>query len=286
MFKQPSHIPQHQMCRLLVIALCFLLASCQAAVIVHEVRSDFSQIQVVDYGSRRALLFVGESGHQAVETLIDLNEPHRLQHPYARTMMAAGLIYRPDASTCLLVGLGGGAIVRFLNHHFPELSLDVVEIDPVVVRVSREYFGTVPGPRTRILIDDGFAYLQRTRDRYDLILMDVHLHPSEQTDRSGQPLHLKTAAFLRGLHERLRPGGVVLFNMIQGSDTAAYIDSIRAAFPAVEIFRPVGSGNVIVVGAPSGFLPSDAELRERARALDRREQYGFSFERLLDERRN
>jgi spermidine synthase len=286
MSKHPSHIPQHQMCRLLVIALCFLLASCQAAVIVHEVRSDFSHIQVVDYGSRRALLFVGESGHQAVETLIDLNEPHRLQHPYARTMMAAGLIYRPDASACLLVGLGGGAIVRFLNHHFPELSLDVVEIDPVVVRLSREYFGTVPGPRTRILIEDGFEYLQRTPDRYDLILMDVHLHPSEQTDRSGQPLHLKTAAFLRGLHARLRPGGVVLFNMIQGSDTAAYIDSIRAAFPAVEIFRPVGSGNVIVVGAPSGFLLNDGELRERARALDRREQYGFSFERLLDERRN
>lgn len=275
---------RERMRRLLVIALCFLLASCQA-VLVHEVRSSYSQIQVVDYGSRRALLFVGESGHQAVETLIDLKEPHRLQHPYARTMMA-GLLYRPDASACLLVGLGGGALVRFLNHYFPELRLDVVEIDPVVVMVSREYFGTVPGPRTRILIEDGFEYLQRTSDRYDLILMDVHLHPSEQTDRSGQPLHLKTAAFLRGLHERLRPGGVALFNMIQGSDTAAYIDSIRAALPAVEIFRPVGSGNVIVVGAPSGFLLNDGALRERARALDRREQYGFSFERLLDERRN
>ena len=274
------------MCRLLVIALCFLLASCQAAVIVHEVRSDYSQIQVVDYGSRRALLFVGESGHQAVETLIDLNVPHRLQHPYARTMMAAGLTYRPDASACLLVGLGGGALVRFLNHHFPELSLDVVEIDPVVVKVAREYFGTVPGPRTRILVEDAFDYVRRTRDRYDLILMDVHLHPSEQTDRSGQPLQLKTAAFLRGLDERLRPGGIVVFNAIQGSDTAAYIESIRAAFPATAIFRPAGSGNVIVVGVPSGFLPSDAALRERARALDRREQTGFSFERLFDERSN
>jgi spermidine synthase len=286
MTKHASRILRNTVCRLPLIAFCFLLGSCQAAVVVHEVRSDFSQIQVVDYGSRRALLFAGESGHQAVETLIDLNEPHRLQHPYARTMMAASLLYRPDASACLLVGLGGGAIVRFLNHHFPELSLDVVEIDPVVVRVSREYFGTVPDPRTRILVEDGFAYLQRTRDRYDLILMDVHLHPGEQTDRSGQPLHLKTAAFLRGLHERLRPGGVVLFNMLRGSDTPAYIESVRAAFPATAIFRPVGSGNLIVVAVPSGFLPSDAELRERARALDRLERYGFSVERELDERRN
>jgi spermidine synthase len=273
------------MCRLLLIALGFLLASCQAAVIVHEVRSEYSQIQVVEYGSRRALLFTGESGHQAVETLIDLKEPHRLQHPYARTMMT-GLLYRPAASTGLLVGLGGGAIVRFLNHHFPELRLDVVELDPEVVRVSREYFGTVPGPRTRILVADAFDYLARTHDRYDLIFMDVHLNPGEQTDRSGVPVHLKTAAFLRGLHERLQPGGIVLFNMIQGSDTAAYVESIRAAFPATVTYRPAGSGNVIVIGAPSGSLAGDAELRERARALDRRELYGFSFESLLDERRN
>jgi spermidine synthase len=273
-------------CRLLmIVALGLLLASCHAAVIVHEVRSEYSQIQVVDYGSRRALLFTGESGHQAVETLIDLKEPHRLQHPYARTMMA-GLLYRPDASSCLLVGLGGGAIVRFLNHHFPELRLDVVEIDPVVVRVSREYFGTVPGPHTRILVEDAFEYLARSDERYDLILMDVHLNPGEQTDRSGVPVHLKTAAFLRGLRERLQPRGVALFNMIQGSDTAAYIEGIQGAFPAAVTFRPSGSGNIIVVGASTGPVPGDTELRERARVLDRRAQYGFSFERLLDERRN
>lgn len=271
--------------RLLAIVLSFLLASCQAAVIIHEERSEYSQIQIVDYGSQRALLFTGDSGHQAVESLIDLKEPHRLQHPYARTMMA-GLLYRPDASACLLVGLGGGAIVRFLNHHFPDLRLDVVEIDPVVVRLSREYFGNVPGPHTRILVEDAFDFLARTGERYDLILMDVHLNPSEQTDRSGVPVHLKTEAFLRGFQERLRPGGVVLFNMIQGSDTAAYMEGIRAAFPATATFRPAGSGNVIVLAAPSGALPGDADLRERARALDRRGIYGFSFERLLDERRN
>ena len=268
--------------RVLLLALILLLASCQA-VLVHEVRSPYSHIQVMDHGSRRALLFVGDAPHDAVETLIDLREPHRLQHPYARTMMA-GLLYRPDPSTCLLVGLGGGALVRFLNHYFPEVALDVVEIDPVVVAVAREYFGTVPGPRTRIFTEDGHDYLRRTPDRYDLIFMDAHLHPSEQTDSAGLPLRLKTLAFLRGLHERLRPGGIVLFNVIEGTGTNAFIESVRAAFAAVEVFRPGGSGNVVVVGASTGFNLNESELRERARALDRRGNYGFSFERLLGER--
>jgi spermidine synthase len=125
--------------------------------------------------------------------------------PSARTMMA-GLLYRPDPSTCLLVGLGGGALVRFLNHYFPEVALDVVEIDPEVV-VAREYFGTVRGARTRIFTEEGRDYLRRTLDRHDLIFMDAHLHPRAQPDSAGLPLRLKTLASRRGLHERLRPGG-------------------------------------------------------------------------------
>ena len=263
-----------------IVALSVLLASCQS-VVVHEVRSSYSHIQVVDHRSRRAMIFLGETPSDAIETIIDLREPYRLQHRYARTM-TAGLIYRPEASACLLVGLGGGALVRFLNHYFPEISLDVVEIDPAVVSVSREFFGTTSGPRTRIFVEDGVQYLRRVPERYDLILMNAHLHPGVGTDRVGMPLHLQEVNFLRGLHERLRPGGVVMFNMIASADSAAYIQNIRAAFPAVETFRPLGSGNMIVMGAAT--LPSDSELRERARALDRRGGFGFSFDQLLDQR--
>ncbi len=266
--------------RIFIVALSLCLASCQAA-LVHEVRSSYSHIQVVDHGSRRAMIFLGDTPSDAIETIIDLREPHRLQHSYARTM-TAGLIYRPDASACLLVGLGGGALVRFLNHYFPEISLDVVEIDPAVVSVSREFFGTTPGPRTRFIVEDGVQYLRRVPERYDLILMNAHLHPGAGTDRVGMPLHLQEIGFLRGLHERLRPGGVVMFNIIASADSAVYIRNIRTAFPEVEIFRPLGSGNIIVMGAAS--RPSDSELRERARALDRRGGHGFSFDHLLDQR--
>ena len=269
--------------RSLLIALSLLLASCQS-VLVHEVRSSFSHIQIRDQGTQRTLFFIADSGAASLETVIDLRQPHRLQHPYSHAMMA-GLLYRPDASACLLVGLGGGAIVRFLNHDFPEMRLDVVEIDPVVVTLAREFFGTAPGPRTRIFTEDGFEYLRRTPDRYDVILMDTHLKPGEQTDRTGVPSRFKTVAFLRSLRERLRPSGVVVFNLLGGPDTTADIENMQAAFTVVDVFRPAGTGNVIVVGVPSGGGPGDGELLQQARALDQRSERGFSFERLLDGRR-
>jgi len=236
---------------------------------------------VIDYGSRRALYFVGDKELDLVETLIDLREPYRLQHPYAQAM-TAGLLYRPEPNSVLLVGLGGGALVRFLNHYFPDVRLDVVEIDPAVVEVARDYFGTRPVPGTRILVADGRDFLARSTERYDLILLDAHLYPSELTDGTGHPLSLRTEAFYRSLHERLRPDGVVLINMIAGRDGSSYLAGVCRAFAAVDVLAVAESTNLIVVAKADGAMPDDAALRHRARSLDQNGNYGFSFERQLD----
>jgi spermidine synthase len=260
-------------------ALCLLLVCC-AGTQIHQRRSDYSDIRVLESGAYRYLQF---GGSRVVETLMDLREPHRLQHPYSRTAMA-GFVYVPQARRCLLIGLGGGAMVRFINHHFPEVELDVVEIDPAVVAVADEFFGTREGPQTRILVADGFEYLERASQTYDLILVDAHLDPDKRTDASGHPLTLQSEAFFASVERRLNPGGVVMFNSLAGAESRRYIGSIRKAFGAVDLYEPPGSGNVIAFASPRE-LAGDRELRARAAALDRRGGFGFSFERLLENRR-
>ena len=268
--------------RPLLFFCCLLLAAC-AGTPVHEVRSEYSHIKVVDYGSQRALLFVDEAGKaDVIQTLIDLKQPERLQHLYARAMMA-GLLYPAETKSLLLIGLGGGALVHFLNAYFPEVSLDVVELDPAVVKVARDYFGTAENARTRIFVGDGRDFLQRAAGRYDLILLDAHLHPGAETDKTGHPLSLQTQAFYRSLHQRLQPGGAALFNLIARGEERAYIASICRAFTATELLWTPARGNVIVVAMP-GPMPDDATLHARARALDGGGDYGFSFDRLLESR--
>lgn len=265
--------------------LCGLLSACQG-IAIHEARSDFSHIEIRDYGPKRAMLFVDADGGSTLETIIDRREPHRLQHPYSHSLMA-GLLYLPEPanpSAGLLMGLGGGAVVHFLNREFPAMRLDVVEIDPVIVRLAGEYFGTVPGPRTRFLIEDAVDYVARTPESYDLVLMDVHLRPREGTDASGQPLRIKTPAFLRSLRERVRADGVAVFNLMEGPHTGADIQAIRAVFGHGTVFRSASQGNLIVVSQASGTRPDDLTLRRRARGLDRLGERGFRFESLLDER--
>jgi spermidine synthase len=268
--------------RAALAALLLALAACRG-VLVHEVQSEYSHIQVYDSSGRRALYFGGDDGLHVVETLMDLREPHLLQHAYSQAAMAA-FLYRPQAASCLLIGLGGGSMVRFINHHFPEMRLDVVEIDPAIVAVARDYFGTTEGPRTRIFVADGREYLQRATARYDVILIDAHLHPGERTDATGHPLSLQTDAFYRSVRERLGPGGVVMFNILSGPDARRFVGGIRAAFSATEVYRPYGTGNLLVFASAQGPLAGDPELQQRAREYDRSGKYGFSFARLLDER--
>ena len=264
------------------LALCLVLAACQNA-LVHEVRSPYSHIRVYDSDGRRAIYFGGDEGTRVVETLMDLQQPHVLQHVYSHVAMA-GFLYRPQPTACLLVGLGGGAMVRFINHHFPDVRLDVVEIDAAMVVVARDFFGTTEGPRTRILVADGRDYLERASERYDLVLIDAHLHPSEKTDAMGHPLSLKSEEFYRSIRRRLNPGGIVMFNILGGPDSQRYVDSIRRAFAATDLYRPRGTGNLILFASAEGPLAGEAELRQRAREFDRRLGYGFSFERLLEDR--
>lgn len=249
-------------------------------VLVHETRSPFSHIRIRDRGSRRTLYFVRDNGQEVVETSIDLRSPHLLQIQYTQLMFVR-LLYQPEPEASLIVGLGGGAMVRFLNHFFPQVRVDVVEIDPLIVAIARRYFGTEPRPGTRIFTEDGLAYLGKTPERYDVIYMDAFLKPGGDTDTTGVPLRLKGVAFLKSLHERLRPGGLVVFNINASEETEVDLATIRRAFPAVDVYRVPGTGTVVAVGGPRERMPGDPELRERARALDRRRDHGFSFERLL-----
>lgn len=248
----------------------------------HEEVSAFSRIRVRSNGEVRALTFVRDNGQEAVQSRINLAAPHTLLSPYARGMFASYL-YQPRPQRVLIVGLGGGAMVRFLTHHEPQVQIDAVEIDPVVVRLAGEYFGVRSGGNVRVHTADAVAFVESTVDRYDLILMDAFLRPSSGTDATGVPTALKTLAFLGRLKQALAPGGVVAFNVNEHDRMADDIAAVAAAFGHAVVFRCPPSDNKVVI-ATEGALPTDADVRARIEALDARFGGTLSFAELLRNR--
>lgn len=248
----------------------------------HEEVSDFSRIRVRRDGDVRALTFVRDNGREVVQSRVNLTAPHTLESPYARGMFASYL-YQPNPRRVLIVGLGGGAMVRFLTHHEPQVQIEAVEIDPAVARIADEYFGVRSGGNVRVHTADAVTFVESTTDRYDLILMDAFLRPSSGTDATGVPSGLKTLAFLGRLKQALAPGGIVAFNINEHDQVADDIAAVVAAFGHAAVYRCPPSNNKVVIAGESG-LAADDELRARIGALAARFGGALSFAAILGNR--
>jgi SAM-dependent methyltransferase len=110
----------------------------------------------------------------------------------------------------LIVGAGNG-IDAAIALRAGARHVDAVEIDPRIYQIGRQLNPDRPyeDPRVTVHIDDGRAFLQRTRNQYDLILFAL---PDSLTVVSGQAsLRLESYLFtieaMRAARAHLRPDG-------------------------------------------------------------------------------
>ncbi|WP_108022376.1 polyamine aminopropyltransferase [Melghirimyces profundicolus] len=126
---------------------------------------------------------------------------------YHEMLTHVGMNTHPDPRRVLVVGGGdGGAIREVLKHPSVEKAV-LCEIDGRVIEVSKEYFphiaGALEDPRVEIRVEDGIKHIEAHPGQYDVILVD-------STEPVGPAVGLFQKAFYRGIHEALRPGGVMV----------------------------------------------------------------------------
>jgi spermidine synthase len=203
---------------------------------------------------------------------MDPSDPERIVLEYVR-YVPVGLVFAPDARRALMLGLGGGSIVRLLLPHLPRLQMDVVEIDPVVIEAARLHVGVVESKRLRVVAGDGRAFIEGTTERWDLILLDAF-------GEDYIPFPLTTAEFFRGVERRLAPGGAVVANFwsTHRSVLRAQLRTLQEVFPALHVFDGRTSGNVIAVATRDREAWSREKVLARAGML--RPRLGFRFDFL------
>lgn len=243
---------------------------------VAEVKSKYSHIKVADYGSLRQLYFVRDNGDEALESTIDLNYPQNLFLLYTQTMFASFFLNKEHTDT-LLIGLGGGGMVHFLNHYFPHVKVDAVEIDPAIVEIAKKYFKLKDHPSTRIFTDDAANFILLAGKNYDVIYMDAFLKPTSDTDSTGVANKFKGQTFLQKLKSRLKQNGIVVFNINNHEKMREDIQTIEQEFQQVYFFQKNKSGNLIVVGSTNANRISNEKMKEIASVLDKNYKVNFSF---------
>lgn len=228
----------------------------------------YHRIAVSDEGATRYLKLDNywQSG-------LDLTDPRRTVFAYS-DYMHLPVIFRPQARRVLMIGLGGGTVPTRYHEDYPAMTIDVVELDPAVVRVARTYFGLPSDGRIRVTAQDGRLFLARARDRYDIILLDAYLIDTI-------PFHLATKEFMEIARAHLVPSGVLASNVIGALDGPrsgffrAVYRTFRQVFPTVYVV-PVGWGeydsrealrNIIIIGTDQPAMSKDAIAAAAVRAV-------------------
>jgi spermidine synthase len=166
---------------------------------VHD--SFYHHIVVSDADGIRSLRF-----DDYVQSVMSIRDPLEAHTPYTDHLHLGVAFAHPRS--VLMIGLGGGTLVKQFLHDYPAVHIDVAEIDPEVVDVARRFFSVpVTDPRVSIATEDGRRFLLRSNRQYDLIVLDAF-------NRYSVPFHLVTREFFELCRERLAPGGYLEMNFI------------------------------------------------------------------------
>ncbi|HZX32898.1 MAG TPA: spermidine synthase [Rhodocyclaceae bacterium] len=219
----------------------------------------------VDISEKAGVRFL-HLGSDYVQGAMRIARPWALELAYTREMMAA-LLLRPSSNwprRALLVGLGAGSLAKFIYRHLPDCRITVVEINPQIEFVARQYFNLPDDPRRlRVVIGDGAEFMLQGGDSYDLILCDGF-------DAEGNAGVLDTPPFYQACRARLSGTGILGANLLgRNRGARGSIERIQEAFGGRAVaFPPCDSGNIAIFGADGEPVDlSIEEMRERALAL-------------------
>jgi spermidine synthase len=194
----------------------------------------------------------------AIQSRMRRGDPVVLELDYTRTMMGFVLI-EPQPQRILMIGLGGGSLAKYCHRHLPRADITAVEINPHVIAMRDAFFVPADGARFRVVCDDGAAFVERTRQRYDVVMVDGF-------DYEGQPKGLATAGFYSACRSVLARSGLLVVNLHDEEPACSLlIDRIAAAFDGdVQVMAAESGGNrVVFAGRCADFGACIAEFDAR-----------------------
>ena len=200
---------------------------------VYQEDSPYQQVRIRDDDLFRYLVL-----DRTFHAVMWKADPVALFLPYSQ-LMVASLALVPEPKRGLILGHGGGSLAKWVANRWPEIELDVVEFDPVVVRMAEEYFAYQPPPQHHVHARDARVFLNSTERTYDFIWVDAFA-------RHMIPFHLTTVEFFAEVRAHLSPNGVLAVNLAssgEGGDLLranAVVQTMRGSFPHVESFAVKG----------------------------------------------
>jgi spermidine synthase len=166
----------------------------------------------------------------------------------------------------------------FLRKYYSDAQIDVVDIDPQIIALAKQYFNFLEDDLLHAHTQDGRAFIENVQKPYDLIFLDAYT-------AAGIPKHLATKEFLLSLKKVLKPSGAIIANMWSTPKLNPLYKSMlrtyQEVFQEVYTLRVPTAGNKIVIALPKLRGAPINSIAQRAQQISVQRRLPFDLSEVL-----
>lgn len=146
----------------------------------------------------------------------------------------------------LLLGVAGGSVIKTLVDEIEyKGKITGVEIDSEIIQIANQYFNLDQIKQLEIVIDDAFEFVLKTKNKYDLIIIDIF-------EDIKMPNFLFESFFSERICSLLKNHGFVLFNTMildeaHNVRNRKYISEINSEFFTSKMLPRIEVHNELII---------------------------------------
>ena len=164
-----------------------------------ETNSKYQKIEIFDsYTYGRVM---------ALDGVVQITEKD--ESAYSEMLVHPAIHFIKKPKNILIIGGGDGAVAEEILKYDFIVDIDLVDIDPEVIRLSKKYFRRINNfslnnPKVNIYNKDAFLFTNNTNKKYDLIIAD-------RPDPIGFGKNLFISNFYKNINNILSANGLAIF---------------------------------------------------------------------------
>jgi spermidine synthase len=238
--------------------------------VIHQEKSKFWDLTIFENKRFGRVL--------AINGVIQLTEAD--EFIYHEMMAHVPLLAHDDPKSVLIIGGGDGGLLREVLRHESLEKIIMVEIDPYVIQLSKQYLpnvsqGAFDNPRAQIVIQDAAQYVKETGETFDVIICDSN-------DPEGPAKVLFTTEFYGACQKIMNHNGILVNQngvpFMQKSELKLTEENRKPYFKYAQFFIapvPTYIGGFMAFGWASDKMGKVAEkvLEERLSKIKGKMQY-------------
>lgn len=176
-----------------------------------------------------------------VQSAMRISAPNELELVYTQCMMGF-LLFHQKPEKILMIGLGGGSLVKFVYHHMPDSQITVIETNSQVIAAAFQFFELPDeNDRFKIIMAEGSQYIAEHPETADIIIVDGF-------DDDYQAPSLCSQDFYEAAQRCLNKNGILVTNLLScDKRIKTYLQRIENSFDGhVLAMLAETMGNLIV----------------------------------------